>query len=237
MPYPYTLAAALVLAGVYVFGHRLRTRSHQQWWVSIAAGVSVATIFIDLLPEISESQARFAASPNRPAALFPERAVYLALMAGFVLFYGFEYMTTESAKDMPSGVFFSFQIAAFAGYSSLVAYLLVHNIWNDARSLALYSVAMAFHLLLVDHSLSRERSGLYKSRGRWILALAVMAGWAAAMLTSIPEAWLARIAAFVSGGVIMNSLVVELPEGRGGRFSLFALAAAAYSVVLIVILK
>jgi hypothetical protein len=67
--------------------------------------------------------------------------------------------------------------------------------------------------------------------------MAVMAGWAAGMLTSIPEPWLARIAAFVSGGVIMNTLVVELPEGRGGRFSLFALSATAYSVVLMVILK
>ena len=237
LPYPYTLAAALILAGVYVFGHRFRTSSHRRWWVSIAAGVSVATIFIDLLPEISESQARFAVGPNRAAALFPERAIYLALMAGFVLFYGFEYMTTTTAEDKPSGVFFMFEIAAFAGYSGLVAYLLVDNIWNDARSLALYALAMAFHLLLVDRSLASQRSQLYKRRGRWILALAVMAGWAAGMLTSIPEPWLARIAAFVSGGVIMNSLVVELPEGRGGRFSLFALAAAAYSLVLIVILK
>jgi len=34
----------------------------------------------------------------------------------------------------------------------------------------------------------------------------------------------------------MNTLVVELPEGRGGRSGLLWLAAAAYSVVLIVVL-
>ena len=34
----------------------------------------------------------------------------------------------------------------------------------------------------------------------------------------------------------MNSLVVELPEGRGGRFWYFALAAATYSVVLLFVL-
>ena len=95
---------------------------------------------------------------------------------------------------------------------------------------------MAFHLLLVDHSLARERQELYERRGRWILALAVMAGWSAGMLASIPEQWLARITGFVAGGVIMNSLVVELPEGRGGRFWFFALAAAIYSLVLIVVL-
>jgi hypothetical protein len=149
-----------------------------------------------------------------------------------------EYMVaaSPSAEDEPSGVFLSLQIAAFALYSSLIAYLLVHNIWNDAPSLLLYTLAMAFHLLLVDHSLAREHHGLYESRGRWILALAVMVGWAAGILTSIPEQWLARITAFVCGGVIMNTLVVELPEGRGGRFWPFMLAATAYSLVLIVVL-
>jgi hypothetical protein len=238
VPYRYTLAAALVLASVYVFGGTLRARSHHRGWVSVAAGVSVATIFVDLLPEISEGQARFSADLHRGAALFPAQAIYLAAMLGFVLFYGLEYMVaaSESNEEGPTDLFFSFQIAAFAAYSSLIAYLLVHNVWNDAPALLLYSLAMAFHLLLVDHSLARERRGLYQGRGRWILALAVMTGWSVGIFTSIPEQWLARITGFISGGVIMNSLVVELPEGRGGRFWYFALAAATYSVVLLAVL-
>jgi len=238
LPYPYTLIAALVLASVYVFGNKLRIRSHHRRWVSIAAGVSVATIFVDLLPEISERQATFLGGPHGNAALFPEQAIYLAAMLGFVLFYGLQYMVAPS----PSGegergpVFSTLRISAFAAYSMLIAYLLVHNIWKGAPSLLLYSLAMAFHLLLVDHSLAQERYGAYQSRGRWILALAIMAGWGAGVLTSIPEQWLARITGFVCGGVIMNTLVVELPEGQGGRFWPFVLAAAIYSLVLIVVL-
>jgi len=45
----------------------------------------------------------------------------------------------------------------------------------------------------------------------------------------LPELWLARIIGSVSRGVIMNSLVVELPEGRGGTFLVFALPAATYA--------
>ncbi len=238
MPVPYTFAAALLLAGVYVFGGRLRARSHRRWWVSIAGGVSVATVFIDLLPEISERQARFSAGAHQGAALFPEQAVYLAALLGFVLFYGLEYLVavSASAEGEPSRVFSTFRITAFAGYSSLIAYLLVHSVWNGGPSLVLYTLAMAFHLLLVDRSLAGEHYGSYESRGRWILALAVLAGWFAGILTSIPEQWLARITGFVCGGVIMNTLVVELPEGRGGRFWPFVLAAAAYSLVLIVVL-
>src|SRR5208283_786498 len=238
VPYPYTLAAALVLASVYIFGYRLRVNSHHRRWISIAAGVSVATIFVDLLPEISERQATFSGGPHGDSALFPEQAIYLAAMLGFVLFYGLEYMVaaSPSKEGEPGRVFSAFRITAFAAYSSLIAYLLVHDSWKGVPSLLLYSLAMAFHLLLVDHSLAEEPNGSYQSRGRWILALAVMVGWSAGVLASIPEQWLARITGFVCGGVIMNTLVVELPEGRGGRFWPFVLAAAAYSLVLIVVL-
>jgi hypothetical protein len=238
LPYPYTLIAALVLASVYVFGYKLRVSSHHRRWVSIAAGVSVATIFVDLLPEISERQATFLGAPHGTAALFPEQAIYLAAMLGFVLFYGLQFMVAPS----PSGegergpVFSALRISAFAAYSMFIAYLLVHNIWKGVPSLLLYSLAMAFHLLLVDHSLAQERDEAYQSRGRWILALGIIAGWGAGVLTSIPEQWLARITGFVCGGVIMNTLVVELPEGQGGRFRPFVLATAIYSLVLIAVL-
>jgi hypothetical protein len=95
---------------------------------------------------------------------------------------------------------------------------------------------MAFHLLLIDHSLAQGNCGSLEGWGRWLLALAIMVGWSAGILTSIPEDWLARITGFVSGAVIMNFLVVELPEGRGGSFWPFVLAAAAYTTVLIVVL-
>jgi hypothetical protein len=239
LPYQYTFAAALLLAGVYVFGYRLRTQSHRRWWVSIAGGVSVSTIFIDLLPEISDKQAKFSASAHPGSALFSEQAIYLAALLGFVLFYGLEYFLAGSASEegKPSRVFSLFRIMAFAGYSGLIGYLLVHEVWDGAASLVLYALAMAFHLLIVDYSLSGSHYGLYESHGRWILALSVLIGWSAGMLTPIPEQWLARITGFVCGGVIMNTLVVELPEGRGGRFWAFVLAAMAYTVVLIAVLR
>jgi len=235
--YPYTLAAALVLASVYLFGHKLRATSHHRRWVSVAAGVSVAWVFIDLLPEISENQANFSTGPHRAMALFPEQAVYLAAMFGFMVFYAFEYIVNASDENRePSTVYFACRIIAFATYSGLIAYLLIHNTWKDAPTLVMYTLAMSFHFLLVDHSLFSEHYGSYESRLRWVLALSVLAGWFVGILTSIPEQWMARIVGFVSGGVLMNTVVVELPEGRGGRLWPFAIATAVYSAVLIMVL-
>ena len=234
----YTLPAALLLAMVFAFGYKLHPNTHRRRWISIAAGVSVATIFVDLLPQISENQATFLEHKNETFALFPEQAVYLAALLGFVLFYGLEFMVAraDSSEGKTSDFFLFAQIAAFSTYCILIAYLLVHNIWSGLAPLVLYTLAMAFHLLLVDHSLARERPGLYERYGRWILVLAVMGGWTAGMLVAIPDRWLARIIGFISGGVIINSLVVELPEGRGGRFWYFAASTAAYSALLLLIL-
>jgi hypothetical protein len=52
---------------------------------------------------------------------------------------------------------------------------------------------MAFQLLLVDHSLAEQGRELYERRGRWILALPLMAGWSVGIVASIRELWLARI--------------------------------------------
>ena len=226
------------MASVCIFSGRLHARSKRRW-ISVAAGISVASIFVDLLPEISEMQTKFSVHASPGAALFQGHGVYLSALLGFVLFYGLEYMVVSS----PSGhaehtdVVFALRITAFAAYSSFIAYLLVDNPRNDFRSLLLYSLAMAFHLLLVDHSLAEQGHKLYQIYGRWVLALAVMAGWSLGMITSIPVLWLARITGFISGGVIMNSMVVELPEGRGGRLSYFVLAAAIYAIVLIRVLR
>jgi hypothetical protein len=237
MPHLYTFAVALLWASVCVFGGKLRAGSHRRW-ISIAAGVSVATVFVDLLPEISEKQARFSANAPAGSALFQEQAIYLAAMLGFVLFYGLEYMVaSESEPKSKDGIIeFSINIAVFTTYSAFIAYVLVDNSWDNPQSLILYSLAMAFHFLLVDHSLAEKSPELYNSRGRWILALAILVGWFLGQFASIPELWLARITGFVSGGVIMNSLVVELPEGRGGRFWVFILAASAYALILIRVL-
>lgn len=238
MTYYSTLAVALVFANVFIFGDRLRANSHHRRWISIAAGVSVGSVFLDLLPEISERQVGFSNRHDLSTAMFPEQAIFLAAMVGFVLFYGLQFLIvpTPSVDAAETRTFANIRLAAFALYSSLIAYLLVHSVWTGAAAFFFYSLAMAFHFLLVDHSLAGKHEASYKTYGRWILALSVMAGWSAGMLTSIPEDWLARVSGFICGGVIMNTLVVELPEGKGGRFWPFVLAASGYSLVLILVM-
>ena len=77
-------------------------------------------------------------------------------------------------------------------------------------------------------------SGDPRTASRWVLAGAVVAGWAVGSATQIHEMALACLFSFLAGGMLLNVLREELPEDRESRFWAFALGAALYSALLLV---
>jgi hypothetical protein len=53
------------------------------------------------------------------------------------------------------------------------------------------------------------------------------------MLLPIPTPLLLDLVAFVAGGVIVNSVIVELSEKREGRYTYFLAGTVVYSVLLL----
>ena len=92
------ILATLILALAYIFGYRLRISEsiHPRRWLSFGAGVAVAYVFAELLPELAEYQERFIAATAQQALLFAERRVFLAALIGFVLYYGLENLVAWS---------------------------------------------------------------------------------------------------------------------------------------------
>ena len=58
-------------------------------------------------------------------------------------------------------------------------------------------------------------------------------GWAIAALVELPPMALASPMAFVSGAVIINSMIMELPSNKDCRFAAFLVAALAYGLLLV----
>ena len=236
------LLAALLLAGIYAFGERLHLGriGSRRAWVSAAAGVAVAYVFIDVLPELSERQTAFLEQVTGRGLAAPEYRGYLAALLGFVLFYGLEKMALASrteALDLghehgESSRVYRIQVAGFAAYSALIGYLLVERAEQGLLSLSLYSVAMALHFLVTDHALIHEHGQPYLTSGRWVLALAVLLGWAIGVLAPLSVSVMVVLFGFIAGGVVINSVKGELPEEGEGRFWPFALGAGGYALLL-----
>jgi hypothetical protein len=204
----------------------------------LAAGASLAYVFLDVLPELSVRHRELLATGGR--VLHAEQGIYFLALVGFVVLYALDEMVLKArgqedgAGERPDdrNPVFWVHIAGFALYGGIIGDALVSRGEGGTLQLWLYVAAMAFHLLVVSSALAREHGEAYRTRGRWVLAASVLAGWTVAVVAPLPEVAMARLFAFVAGGVIITSANEELPREKGGRFGWFVTGAGAYATLL-----
>lgn len=209
-------------------------------WLSSAGGVSVAYVFIHLLPELSERQHTFEQLPG--IVTYLEDHVYIVALAGLSVFYGLERAALRSRRsnrqagkqDTTSAGVFWIHIFSFTLYNALIGYLLVHRQDPGFFNALLFAIAMGLHFVVNDHGLRENHKRDYDRIGRWILAIAVVIGFFIGQATEIDELALGVLFAFLAGGVILNVLKEELPEERESRFWAFVLGAVCYTVLLLI---
>jgi hypothetical protein len=240
-----SLIAALILAGAYLFSSWF---SHQEvskkfWerrrWISAAAGISVAYVFVDVLPELGAQQRVFAETTGNAPLLFVQERMYALALLSFVVFYGLDHMVLSKREQRRNAVdtgerdaVFWLHLIGFAAYSGLIGYLLVERAEQGLLALAAYTFVMAVHFLIVGHSLAEEHGLQDRSSSGWILAGSVLAGWLLGSTTQLSESMFARLFAVLAGGVVITSLRHELPDDRHGRFWPFCLGAVLFALAL-----
>lgn len=243
-PVLLTFLCSLLFALVHLFAGKLRFLEGipRSRWLSFAGGISVAYVFVHLLPELSAGQEHMEGMLG-----FAEHHVYLIALLGLVLFYGLERAALESRSERRGtedegkgteeeagpGVFW-LHIVSFSFYNALIGYLLLHREENDLSPLLWYTLAMGVHFVVNDFGLREHHKERYHTPGRWILAGAVLLGWLVGVATEVSEAAVSMLFAFLAGGVVLNVLKEELPEERKSRFWAFALGCGVYAALLLV---
>jgi hypothetical protein len=248
------LLASLVLAVVHVITPALRFLRGipRSAWLSIAGGVSVAYVFVHLLPELAAGEEKLGRSLGTTSVWFAERHVYLVALLGLATFYGLQRLAAASkgetaaparptagrAAASPEGAttsaaVFWIHMASFGVYNALVGYLLLHLERRTVTSLVFFAVAMALHFVVTDFGLNEDHQERYRSIGRWILTAAVLIGFAIGARTELSDVAVSVLIAFLAGGVILNVLKEEVPTERRSRFWAFALGMAVYTALLL----
>jgi hypothetical protein len=234
----------VLLALTILFGGRVHPLKvfglDRRGMVSFSAGMSAAYVFVHLMPELHAARSVFGES-LQPSLPYKGMAIYFLALVGFLVFYGLEHLRAHLSKEVDgeaggdegAGIDYRLHIGGFAAYFGLVGYLLVRNLEETPTSTALFAVAMAFHFLTIDHALRDEHGEAYERHGRWLLAAMVIAGWCAGALVALPVYGLALLVAFLSGAIIMNSSVMELPNDKDGRFLPFVLGGLVYGLILL----
>jgi hypothetical protein len=238
----------LVLVHVVTPSLRLLEGTPRSAWLSIAGGVSVAYVFVHLLPELAAGEEAIGRAAGDRT--FAEHHVYLIALIGLAAFYGLDRMAKNSrsrrqgapvrdgraAEEQNAstgwGVFW-IHIGSFSVYNALIGYLLLHRELMTAGALAFFAVAMALHFVVTDYGLNEDHKAAYLRFGRWVLILAVMAGFGIGLATELSKAAIAVLTGFLAGGVILNVLKEEVPSERESRFWAFAIGMAGYAGLLL----
>ncbi|MBT2638794.1 MULTISPECIES: hypothetical protein [unclassified Bacillus (in: firmicutes)] len=208
--------------------------------LSAAGGISVAYVFIHLLPELNKHNEVLDRSIQSDGLKFFENHTYIVAMIGLAIFYGLERMVKTSKKkqqrennmDRASKGVFWIHIIAFFLYNSLIGYLLLHGEQERVMGLVFYFIALAVHFITSDHALREAHKEMYDRVGRWLLAAAILAGWAIGITWNVNENIIALLFALLAGGVILNVMKEELPEERESNFWAFAAGLAGYTLLL-----
>jgi hypothetical protein len=239
------LLAALALSGAYALkagageGGILQRISGDRRWISAAAGISVAYVFVDILPELAAQNEALRHAAGSELS-FAEQRIYVLALISFVVMYGIDHIVlsrrTKRRETIARSEYdpaYWLHLGGFAAYSALIGYLLIERAERGPMALGVYSLAMAVHFLVVSHALSEEHGNLYRRNGHWVLAASVLAGWAIGVTFSLSETVFARLFALLAGGVVITSLRSELPDEREGRFWPFCLGSVAFAAVLL----
>jgi hypothetical protein len=187
------------------------------------------------MPELHGARRAFVESVSMTLR-YEGMAIYFVALLGFLLFYGLEHQSNRLRDDGAEGAAgpaFRLDIIGFAAYVWLMAYLLVNHFGSSLVSIELYAIALAFHFLSLDHSLRHEHGDAYERIGRYVLAGMALLGWGMGLLFALPGHILALLLAFISGAIIMNSLIMELPAEKDGRFLPFIAGGLVYGLILL----
>jgi zinc transporter ZupT len=239
------------LAAVHIFAGKLRflqplPRSH---YLSAAGGISVAYVFIHLLPEVTHRQAGLEYEGGTTATLLgvaPERSLFLVALAGFAVFYGLERLVVQLRRqdgvtdgtDAETGTTkygFWLHMSSFSAYNALIGYLLLHRGETGLANLLLYVTAIGLHFVVNDHGLREHHERRYTHFGRWLLAGAVLVGVLVGLVSVVPEPFLSVALAFLAGSIVLNVIKEELPEERDSSFLSFGGGLSGYTALLLVV--
>jgi hypothetical protein len=255
------LAASALLALVHLGASSLRflQQKPRSRWLSLGGGTAVAYVFLHLLPELVLHQAALeqATAWLARASDTLKQPVYLLALVGLAVFYGLERLAlrdrhgqrrdpgNEQGRDPQSPASskqsdtqqstdastFWLSMAGFTVYNALIGHLLAEQARVGAGHLALFTAAMALHILVNDYGLRQHHQRRYQRSGRWVLSAAVLLGTAVGLSGVVAPLALALLSAVLAGGVVLNVLKEELPAARDSSFGAFLAGVAGYAGV------
>ena len=221
--------ALLVLAAIHLFANRADVLGWiwKKNFLSFAAGVSFAYVFVNLLPELEKGQYVLKRSFDNILP-YLDRHTYVIALLGVLFYYG---LHNNSKRCCSRNFWISF--SGYMLFNFFVGASLTDSNNPEIQPLFLFTIAMGMHYFIADHNSNEENGILYNQKGRWFLVLALFLGYIVGYLTSIPDTVIAVAVSFISGGVLLNVFRYELPKREQVGYYFFLTGSLVFTLIIL----
>lgn len=219
----------VALAAIHLFANQTKILGwiwHGRF-LSFAAGISFAYVFVELLPTLEKGQPILQKTFETIVPYF-DRHAYLIALFGVLFYYGLHTQPQANSERnfwlaMSGSVLFNFFIGASLADAEN----------PDIQPLLLFTIAMGMHYFVKDHNASMENADLYNHKARWGLIAALFGGYIVGYISRIPDSIVAIAISFLAGGVLLNVLRYELPKREQVGYVFFVSGSLLYTAILL----
>ena len=216
---------------------RFHILSKDKAFISFAGGVSVAYVFLDMLPNLVEYNkpiGKFLIN-NQWLTPFTELLIYIVSLIGFLIYYAIDVFAERyEIKTEDNRIVYGLHLIMFCFYNLLITYTMSLRALSGITVTALFTFAMALHFTLTDRKFYRLYPIKFNALGRFFLIISLLIGWLLSMLFDpINVLFVAFMIAFLAGSILLNVFREELPSRDTTSFSWFTIGVTLITVILL----
>lgn len=222
------LIVSAILVLIHLYGRRFTShlRRHKDRIVSFGSGITIAYLFLWLLPEL------YKGSPELGRVLFS------FVLLGFSLFHIAEkyfYQHDKSLGDLRHDLKELHSLAFFI-YYILIGLLLFDLIESGVKSLILFSIPVIIQSAVSSTSIEKIHEKVKEKA--WLkayLASAPILGLALGRFVDFGKQFFDMSLGFVVGMLFYTFISDHIPKGREGKIGYFILGVGLYALLIFLI--
>lgn len=214
----------LILGFVHYFSDKihLKYRLHKTKLISLAAGISVSFIFLELFPELFKGTE------------YLHRLSVLAVLAGFSILHIIEkHVYSNSLKRKMKSELEREHCVAFFIYHFIIGMVLSILTKEDFITGLLFFFPLVFHIAISSISLNEIEKIHRKTLANLFLSASTLFGVLFALGVPITLPLFHLLTGFIVGAFLYIIIRDFIPRERGGKIAFFILGVVAYTAIIL----
>lgn len=199
---------ALIIGATHIISPRIfGLRKHPEVQAAFGGGLSVAYVFLHLIPSLDASH-----------ELIGPRVYFVALL-GFLVFYGL-HAFFQPPKDTHPTKYHAY-LAAFFIYDGLMVFTLGLQLPPTPILTVVFALSLALDVLDTDLELQEDYGTRFVKFGRWVLLAGVAVGYALSLVRRPHPVVIDILTAALAGFMIFHTSNGVFPVSKNNKFPAF----------------